>query len=96
MFIGVWIDIRVFNSVPLVLLSVFMPIPSCFHYSASIIEFEVRDGDTSRNSFIAQDCFGYPGFLVFPYEVEYCSFDVCKAFSWDFDRQCIESVDWFW
>ena len=28
--VGVWIDIRVFNSISLVLLSVFMPIPGCF------------------------------------------------------------------
>ena len=31
-FIGVWIDIQVFDLVPLVLLSVFRPIPGCFHY----------------------------------------------------------------
>ena len=36
-FIGMWINIWVFHSVPLVLLSVFMPIPSCFPYCSSII-----------------------------------------------------------
>ena len=29
--------------------------------------------------FIVQDCFGYPGFLAFPYEVEYHSFEVFEA-----------------
>ena len=41
-FIGVWIDIQVFNSVPLVLLSVFMPVAGCFQYCSSVVEFEVR------------------------------------------------------
>ena len=31
---------------------------------SSVVEFEVRDGDASRSSFIVQDCFGYPGFLL--------------------------------
>ena len=38
-----------------------MPIPSYFHYCSSIIEPDVRDGNASGNSFIVQDCFGYPG-----------------------------------
>ena len=59
----VWIDIWVFDS--LVLLSVFMPIPNCFQYCSSVVEFEVRDCDASKSSFIVQDCFGYPGFWLF-------------------------------
>ncbi|KAL6040188.1 hypothetical protein STEG23_030913 [Scotinomys teguina] len=43
-----------------------------------------------------RDSFNYPGFFVFPYEVENCSFQVCEDLSWDFDRNCIESVDCFW
>ena len=43
----------------------FMPIPSCFYYCSSIIELDIRDGDASGSSFIVQDCFGYPGFLLF-------------------------------
>ena len=48
-FVGVWIDIWVFDSVPLVLLSVLMPIPGCFQYCCSIVEFEVRDCVVSRS-----------------------------------------------
>ena len=66
MFVGVWIDNWVFDLVPLVLLFVFMPIPGCFQYYSSVVEFEARDCDASRSSFIVQDCFGYPGFLIFP------------------------------
>ena len=68
-FKDVWIDIWIFYLVPLVLLSVLMPIPGCFQYCSSVAEFEVRDCDASRSSFIAQDCFGYPGFFAFPNEV---------------------------
>ena len=64
-FEDVWIDVWVFYLVPLVLLSVLMPISGCFQYCSSVVEFEVRDCDASRSSFIMQDCFGYPGFLLF-------------------------------
>ena len=40
MFVGVWINIRVFDSVPLVLLSVFMPIPGCFQYCSSVVSLK--------------------------------------------------------
>ena len=65
-----------------VLLSVFMPIPGCFQYYSSIVEFEIRDCDASRSSFIVQNCFGYAGFFAFSYEVEYCSLEVCEEFWW--------------
>ena len=73
-FVSVWINIWVFNLFPLVLLSVFMPIPSCFQYCNSVVEFKVRDCDVSRCSFIVQDYFGYPGFFAFPYKIECFSF----------------------
>ena len=94
MFKDVWIDIWVFYSVPLVLLSGLMPIPGCFQYCSSVVEFEVRDCDASRSSFIVQDCFGYPEF-IYPYAVEYCSFEVGEELCWDFDGDCIQSVDCF-
>ena len=62
-----------------------MPIPSCFYYYSSIVELEVRDAENSGSSFIVQDCFRYPKFFVFQYEVEYCSFEVREELCWDFD-----------
>ena len=56
-FIGVWVEIQVFDLIPLVLLSVFMPIQSCFHNYSSVVEFEVRDCDASICSFIVQDVY---------------------------------------
>ena len=64
-FIGVWVNIRVFNSIPLAYLSIFVPIPISFQDYGTIIELEVRDGDVPRRSFIVQSCFGYPGFMFF-------------------------------
>ena len=73
-----------------------MPVLSCFHYCSSVIELGVRDGDASGSSFIVHDCFSYPGFFGIPYEVDYCSFKVCEELCWDFDGDCIESIDCFW
>ena len=42
----------VFDLIPLVNISVFMPIPSCFPYCSSVIDFEVRDGISSGSIFI--------------------------------------------
>ena len=95
-FIDVWFNIWVFDSIPLVNLSVFMPIPSCFYYCSSIIELDVRNGYASGSSFIVQDCFDYPRIFVFPYEVNCCSFMVCEELYWDFDQDCIESINCFW
>ena len=93
-FVGVRIDIWIFSSVPLVLLSALMPIQRLF--SVLYLCSKVRDCDASRSSFIVQDCSGYPGFFAFPYEFEYHSFEVCEEFCWDFDGHCVESVDCFW
>ena len=32
----------------------------------------------------------------FSYEVEYCSFKVYEELCWDFDGDCIESINCFW
>jgi hypothetical protein len=36
-------------------------------------------------SFIVENCFGYPGFFVFPYEIKNLSFHVCEELCWNFD-----------
>ena len=87
--------VRIFYSVPLIHMSVCMLIQRCLNYYSSTVELDVRKGDTSRRPFIVQDCFGYPGFFVFPYEAEYCVFEFCEKLHWDFDGCCIESVDCF-
>ena len=65
-FLGVWINIWVFGLGSRVFLSFLMPVPGCFQFCSSVVEFEVRECDASRSSFIiVQLCFGYPGFWLF-------------------------------
>ena len=51
-FIGLCINIWVFDSTPLVNISVFVPIPSSFHSCSSVTEFEVGDGNACGSTFI--------------------------------------------
>lgn len=73
-----WINVWVFDSVPLINLSVLMSIPCNFYYYCSVVELEIRDGDTSGSSFIVQDCISYPGFFFLSDEIEYCPFKICE------------------
>ena len=58
-----------------------MTIPGYFQYCSSVVEFEVRDGDASRCSFIVQDCFGYRGFFALLNDIGYCSLRSLKNFA---------------
>ena len=91
-----WNNDRGFDLIPLVHLVVYMPIPRCFYYCKSIIELKVSECDASGSKFIVEDCCGYPVIFVFPYEFEYCSFEVCEELWCDFDEEYIESIDCFW
>lgn len=73
----------VFSFVPLIDLSVFVPVLYCSHYSASVIYFKVRSGNPSSivlfvcllvYLFVSQNCFGYLGSFVVPYEFLDCFF----------------------
>jgi hypothetical protein len=58
---------RIFNYIPLVNVSVSVPIPVGFfknHY-CSEVQFEVKDGVPLRSSFIVKNCFLYPRFFCF-------------------------------
>ena len=73
-----------------------------FLITIALYVVQIGDGDTSGSSIIVQDYFNYPGvfFVVFlfcfPYEVKYCLFKVYKELCWNFDGDCIVSVDCFW
>jgi hypothetical protein len=92
----VWFYFCVFNSIPLINVFVSVPISCSFYHSCSVVQLEVRDGDSPRRSFIVENWFPYPGFFVTPDEFENCSFYFCDELSWNFDGDCIESVDCFW
>jgi hypothetical protein len=61
----VWVCFWVFNSIPLIYLSVSVSIPCSFYQYFSVIQLEIRDGESLRNSFIVNNCFYYPGVLFF-------------------------------
>jgi hypothetical protein len=65
MSVGVRVYFRVFDLIPLIHLSVSIPISCSFYYYCSVVQLEVRDSDTSRSSFPIQDHFSYRGFLIF-------------------------------
>jgi hypothetical protein len=78
LFLYMGVYLWVFNSVPLLKLSVCMQITSGFCYYWSVVQLDIRDGgNTFRSSFIVQDGFGYPGFFfVFP-----CEFALLRSVS---------------
>ena len=56
--IGVWIDLWVFYFVPLISISVFVPVPYCLDDSGFVVEPEVRQVDSSSSILLSQDCLG--------------------------------------
>jgi hypothetical protein len=83
--INVWFYLWVFNSIPLINLSVSVPIPCSFYHYCFVVQLEVRDGDSLNSSFIVDNCFLYPVIFVFPHEIENCSFHVFEELCWDFE-----------
>ena len=66
---GMWIYLWAFYSVPLIYISVFVPIPYSFDDCGFIVEPEVRQVDSSSSILLSQDYFGYSRFFVFPYKL---------------------------
>ena len=50
LFIGLWVYFWVFKSIPLVNPSVCIPMPCSFYDYCSVVQLEVRDGDSSSSS----------------------------------------------
>jgi hypothetical protein len=55
----VYVHFWVFNSIALIFLPVFIPIPCSFYHYFSVVQLEVRDGDFPYNSFIVENNFHY-------------------------------------
>ena len=67
--IGVWIYLWAFCFVPLIYVSVFVPVPYCLDECSFVVEPEVRQVDSSCCIFLSQDCFGYSRFFVSPHKL---------------------------
>ena len=72
------------------LFTVTVPIPCRFYHYCSVVQLEVKDGDSPRNSFIFENSFCYPVFFFHPDEFENCSFYLCIELRWSFDEDCID------
>ena len=66
MSLGTWIYLWASNSVPLLYISVFVPVPYCLDDCGFVVEPEVRQVDSSGSTLLSQDGFGYSGGFVFP------------------------------
>ena len=69
MSIGAWIYLWTFYFVPLIYMSVFVPVPYCLDDCGFVVEPEVRQVDSSSSIILSQDCFGYSRFFVFSYKL---------------------------
>ena len=67
--LGAWIYLWAFYFVPLIYISVFVPVPYCLEDCGFVVEPEVRRVDSSSSILLSQDCFGYLRFFVFPYKL---------------------------
>ena len=50
-------------------ISFFVPVPYCLDDYSFVVQSEVRKVDSSSSILLSQDCFGYLGSFVFPYEL---------------------------
>ena len=67
--IGEWIYLWAFYFVPMIYISVFVPVPYCLDDCGFVVEPEVGQVDASSSILLTQDCFGYSRFFVFPYKL---------------------------
>ena len=67
-----WIHFCVFNSIPLIYLSVAVPVPCSFYHNCSVVQLEVSHGVSPRSSFIIENSFCYPSFLFLFFLSVFC------------------------
>ena len=67
--IGAWVYFRAFYLVPMVYISVFVPVP-CSHQDCSFVVLpQVREVDSFSSILLSQDFFGYLQSFELPYEL---------------------------
>ena len=63
MTIGTWIHLWAFYFVPLIYISVFVPVTYCLNDCSFVVQPEVSQVDSSSSILLSQDCFGYSSFF---------------------------------
>ena len=87
--IGAWIYLWAFYSVPLIYISVFVPVPYCLDDCGFVVENEVRQVDSSSSILLSQYCFGYSSHLFL------ISSTSGPITSWEIDEETVETVSDF-
>ena len=64
-----WVYLWAFYPVPLIYISVFVPVPYCLDYYSFVVQPEFREPDSSSSGFLSQNCFSCSGCFVFPYKL---------------------------
>ena len=67
--IDAWVYLWAFYFVPLIYISVFVPVPYCLDECGCVVGPEVRQVDSSSSILLSEGCFGYSKFFVFPYKL---------------------------
>ena len=67
--IGAWIYLWAFYFVPLIYISVFVPVPYCLDDCGFVVKPEVRQVDFYRYILLSQDCFGYSRFFCISIQI---------------------------
>ena len=67
--IGAWIYLWALYFVPLMYISVFVPVSYCLDDCGFVVKPEVRQVDSSSPILLSQDCFSYSKFFLFPYKL---------------------------
>ena len=67
--IGAWVYLWAFYFVPLIYISVFVPVPYCLDYCGFVVQPEVKQVDSSSSILVSQDCFGYSRFFCISVQI---------------------------
>ena len=68
------IDLFVCHWTSIMFVCLFVCLFVCFYHNRSVVQLEVRHGDSSRGAFIVENRFCYPRFFVIPDEFANCPF----------------------
>ena len=87
----VWVYFWALNSIILTYQSNLPPIPHCVDDCSFVVSFEIRKYESS-NFLLFEDCFGVPCNSI---RILGSTCQFLQKNSWNFDRDCSESVDQF-
>ena len=92
---GVRIHLCIHNSIPLIYLPVTVPIPCSFYYDCSVVQVEVKDGDSTEVLLLLSIDFAIFIFVVVVLLLQ-INVQLYEELSWNFDGDCIWQDGYFY